>query len=83
MQLAKDAGKEIKGLETMAFQASVFDSIPYEKQAEELLNTIDSLKKSKADFALMLNAYKSQLLDEIEKIVNTPEFSVAENQDIL
>jgi uncharacterized protein len=83
MQLGKDAGKEIKGLETMAFQASVFDSIPYEKQAEELLNTIDSLEKSKADFALMLNAYKKQRLDEIEKIVTTPEFGAAENQDIL
>jgi uncharacterized protein len=83
MQIGKDAGKEIKGLETMAFQASVFDSIPYEKQAAELLNTIDSLEKSKTDFALMLNAYKKQRLDEIEKIVNTPEFGAVENQDIL
>ncbi len=83
MELTKDAGKEIKGLETMAFQASVFDSIPYEEQAAELLNTIDSLQKAKADFTLMLNAYKSQRLDEIEKIINTPEFGVAENQDIL
>ena len=33
MKIAKTAGKEIKGLETMAFQASVFDNIPYEKQA--------------------------------------------------
>ncbi len=40
VQLAKKAGKEIKGLETIAFQASVFDSIPYEKQAEELLHSI-------------------------------------------
>lgn len=83
MQLAKDGGKEIKGLETMAFQASVFDSIPYEKQAAELLNTIDSLEKSKADFSQMLNAYKQQRLDEIEKIVNTPEFGAAENQEVL
>jgi uncharacterized protein len=83
MQLAKAGDKEVKGLETMAFQASVFDSIPYEKQAAELLNTIDSLEKSKTDFVLMLNAYKNQRLDEIEKIVNTPEFGVAENQDIL
>jgi hypothetical protein len=27
----------------MAFQASVFDSIPYTQQAKELLKTIDSL----------------------------------------
>ncbi|MBK8520196.1 MAG: TraB/GumN family protein [Ferruginibacter sp.] len=83
MQLAKEGGKDIKGLETMAFQASVFDSIPYEKQAEDLLNTIDSLERSKADFALMLHAYKSQRLDEIERIMNTPAFGVADNQEIL
>ena len=83
MELAKNAGKEINGLETMAFQASIFDSIPYEKQAEELLNTIDSLEKSKTYFGLMLAAYNNQRLDEIEKIVNTPEFGVEDNQDIL
>ncbi len=44
MKLAKESKKEIRGLETMAFQASVFDSIPYEKQANELLKAIDSLQ---------------------------------------
>jgi len=83
MAFAKDAGKEIKGLETMAFQASIFDSIPYEKQAEELLNTIDSMERSKTYFNQMLAAYNNQRLDEIEKIVNTPEFGVESNQDIL
>ncbi|MBL7702187.1 MAG: TraB/GumN family protein [Ferruginibacter sp.] len=83
MQLAKDVNKDIKGLETMAFQASVFDSIPYEKQAAELLNTIDSLERLRAQFNLMLNAYKEQRLREIEKIMNDPEFGTVENQDIL
>ena len=31
----------------------------------------------------MLAAYNNQRLDEIEKIVNTPEFGVEDNQDIL
>ncbi|MEO6540566.1 MAG: TraB/GumN family protein [Ferruginibacter sp.] len=83
MQIAKVGGKEIKGLETMAFQASLFDSIPYEKQADELLNAIDSMERSKAYFGLMLTAYKKQQLDEIEKIMNNPEFGMEENQDIL
>jgi uncharacterized protein YbaP (TraB family) len=83
MEFAKDAGKEIKGLETMAFQASIFDSIPYEEQASELLNTIDSMDRSKAYFSRMLAAYNDQRLHEIEIIVNTPEFGVESNQDIL
>ena len=83
MQLAKAGGKEIKGLETMAFQASVFDSIPYEKQAEELLHTIDSMQQSKIYFGLMLNAYKEQRLDKIETIINDPVYGDAENHDML
>ena len=83
MQLAKRGGKEIKGLETMAFQASIFDSIPYEKQAQELLTAIDSMEKSKVYFSLMLSAYKNQRLDEIENIINNPEFGIETNQDIL
>ena len=83
MQLAKAGGKEIKGLETMAFQASIFDSITYEKQAQELLTAIDSMEKSKVYFSLMLSAYKNQRLDEIENIINNPEFGIETNQDIL
>jgi uncharacterized protein len=81
MQLAGE--KEIKGLETMAFQASLLDSIPYEKQAEELLNVIDSMEKSRNYFGEMLTAYKNQRLDEIEKIMANPEFGMEENQDVL
>ena len=83
MKLAKESNIAVKGLETMAFQASLFDSIPYEKQATELLQAIDSMEKSKVYFGLMLNAYKNQNLKEIEKIINDPEFGVEENQDIL
>jgi uncharacterized protein len=83
MQLAKAGDKEIKGLETMAFQASIFDSIPYEKQAQELLTAIDSMEKSRIYFSLMLSAYKNQRLDEIEKIITNPEFGMENNQDIL
>ncbi len=83
MKLAKENNIAVKGLETMAFQTSLFDSIPYEKQATELLQAIDSMEKSKVYFGLMLNAYKNQQLNEIEKIINDPEFGVEENQDIL
>lgn len=83
MKLAKENNIAINGLETMAFQASMFDSISYEKQATELLQAIDSMEKSKVYFGLMLNAYKNQQLNQIEKIINDPEFGVEENQDIL
>ena len=47
MQEAKEQNKKINGLETAEFQAGLFDSIPYEKQAQSLMNYIDSAEDYK------------------------------------
>jgi uncharacterized protein len=83
MKLAKENKKEIQGLETMAFQAAVFDSIPYQKQAKELLKAIDSLQAYKKYFDTMVQVYKKQGLKEIQNMFTQSEFGMAENQDIL
>jgi uncharacterized protein len=83
MKLAKANKKEIRGLETMAFQASVFDSIPYAQQAKELLKTIDSLDAYKKYFDTMVQVYKKQELKEIQNLFTKSEFGMEENQDIL
>jgi uncharacterized protein len=83
MKLAKENKKEIQGLETMAFQAAVFDSIPYAQQAKELLKTIDSLAAYKKYFATMARVYKKQELKEIQNLFTKSEFGMEENQDIL
>ena len=83
MKLAKENKKEIKGFETMAFQAAVFDSIPYTQQAKELLKTIDSLQAYKKYFDTMVRVYKSQQLNKIEDLFSKSEFGMQDNQDIL
>ena len=84
MKIAKEDKKEIKGLETMQFQASVFDSIPYEWQAKELLKNIDSFAQYKIEFDSMLAEYKSQRLAEMETLVTKSEFgSDKEYEDLL
>ena len=83
MTLAKENKKEIKGLETMAFQAAVFDSIPYTQQAKELLKTIDNLEAYKKYFDTMVRVYKSQQLNKIEDLFSKSEFGMQDNQDIL
>ena len=83
MKLAKENKKEIKGLETMAFQASIFDSIPYETQAKELLKAIDSMDRSRVYFDSMVVAYKNQRMNELEILLTNDEFGMEDNQDIL
>lgn len=45
-KMAKESGKKVEGLETMKYQMSVFDTIPYKVQAKML---VEGLKKGKSD----------------------------------
>ncbi len=83
LKIAKKQKKEIRGFETMEFQSSVFDSIPYKSQATELLNTIDSMEMYKKYFDTMLTVYKTQQLTSIESMFTKSEFGMDENRDIL
>lgn len=83
VKIAKEDKKEIKGLETMQFQASVFDSIPYEWQAKELLKNIDSFTVYKKEFATMLSFYKNQEMDSIKTMLGKSEFGSDKYDDLL
>ncbi len=83
MKIAKTQKKEIKGFETIQFQASVFDSIPYTEQAKELLNSIDSTAANKNIFDTMINIYKEQRLNKMEDLFNKTEAGLQTHQDIL
>ncbi|MGN6531375.1 MAG: TraB/GumN family protein [Ginsengibacter sp.] len=83
MKIAKDDKKEIHGLETIQFQASVFDSIPYEWQAKELLKNIDSFSVYKNEFETMLDFYKNQEMDSLKTMLGKSEFGSDKYDDLL
>ena len=83
VKLAKENKKEIKGLETIQFQASVFDSIPYDWQAKELLKNIDSSQQYKTEFDSMMVVYKNQQLDDIGQLFTKSEFGSEAFEDLL
>lgn len=82
-KIAKANNTPITGLETVQFQASVFDSIPYEWQAKELLKNIDSAREYKVEFAKMVQAYNSHRLDVMESMVDSSGFSADKFDEIL
>ena len=83
VSIAKENKKKIKGLETIQFQSSVFDSIPYEWQAKELLKNIDSFSIYKKEFDTMLLQYKNQQLPAMENSLAKSEFGSDKYEDIL
>lgn len=70
MQEAREDHKEIKGLETMNYQLSIFDSIPYKVQAKQLVEMINNMGKSDDDKDMeeLSNAYRMQQLNKMEEL---------------
>src|SRR5215218_7685163 len=88
MKEAKARGKSIKGLETMAFQISIFDSIPYGIQAKQLLNMVeqsgsDTIKVEDDEFRELSDAYRAQNLDTLEAITKRDDMGIANFTELL
>jgi uncharacterized protein YbaP (TraB family) len=86
LEVAKKNRKRIEGLETMSYQASIFDSIPYKLQAQQLLKYVtDSGDKSGSDkqFEEMTEAYKEQDIEKLGKFVATDDGGLGNYEDIL
>ena len=86
MEEAKQHKKSIKGLESMGYQASVLDSIPYKLQAEQLLSYIDNAEKGgdeDKELTEMMNAYINQDLQKLEEMLMKSDPSISNYTDIL
>ena len=86
LEVAKKNRKRIDGLETMSYQASIFDSIPYKLQAQQLLKYVkDDGDKSGSDkqFDEMIEAYKEQDIEKLGKFVATDDGGLGNYEDIL
>ena len=72
-EMAQNQDKDIQGLETMDFQMSLFDSIPYDAQAQMLVKAIDSEKEDGGQLDDMVKLYKQQDIQSMYSMMNTDE----------
>ncbi len=66
---AKDQDKEVAGLETIAYQLSLFDSIPYKVQAKMLVESIEINDSDSDQFEKMIALYKSQDIESMHEMI--------------
>jgi uncharacterized protein YbaP (TraB family) len=78
-----DSGKEILGLESLEFQASLFDSIPYEKQAKDLLSYIDSIDSYRHTSKQMEVLYKKQQVANLDTLLQKSDPGMSQYMDLL
>lgn len=87
MLLSEEAKKRslpTGGLETPAYQFGLFDSIPYQVQAEELLKVIkDTAGEGSEVTGKMLEAFQKQDLNALEQLTISEEGGMAGYLDLL
>jgi uncharacterized protein YbaP (TraB family) len=83
MTEARQYDKEVNGLETMEFQASIFDSIPYEKQAQDLVTYIDSIDKFKQTNTDMVEMYRKQDINHMDSLMEKSDPGMMQYMDVL
>ncbi|MBL0135796.1 MAG: TraB/GumN family protein [Chitinophagaceae bacterium] len=83
MKESKQYDKVIMGLETVQFQAGLFDSIPYAKQAKDLIQYIDSADNYKSNMKVMVDVYKKQDLDRMDSLTRKSDPGMDQYMDLL
>ena len=81
--MAKSRNMSSGGLETIDFQLSVFDSIPYEDQAQLLVETIKSSDTENDEFKEMVDMYKAQDINTMGSMFKEEENGYSDYEDIL
>lgn len=67
--LALQSGKSVKGFETVDFQMGVLFGAPLEKQANDLMCTVDNFEEANRIAKLITSAYFTQNLQQIEEVL--------------
>jgi len=83
LEIAKSSNKPVAGLETIEFQMSVFDSIPYDAQAEMLVETIKQGDTDSSDFDIMIKMYKGQKINDMVSMISDEDEQLSEYEDVL
>jgi uncharacterized protein len=82
MKIAENSGKTIGGLETIDYQISIFDSIPYKDQANMLVESIKSTDVGDDQMKELVDLYIAQDIAGLYKIMQGDE-NISEYEDVL
>lgn len=84
VEKAKKRKMKIDGLETAAYQISIFDSIPYETQAQMLVEAISTETDSTdTTFEDMVELYKAQDLNGLYELITEEDSEIEGYEDVL
>ena len=81
LKMGETQKKEFGGLETVEFQMGIFDSIPYQVQADMLVKTIKSGGSGSDELTKMVEMYKNQDIEAMCQMLKSGEESELGNYE--
>ncbi len=82
MEMAQNQEKEMSGLETIEYQMSVFDSIPYQDQANMLMESLKAETSGSNEFDFMVELYKNQDIVGMQTMFKEDEEGIGKFEDV-
>ena len=73
--MAENQNKKVSGLESIDYQISILDSIPYKEQARMLLESIDNQAQDTSSFDLLVKQYKEQDINTLFNSIKKDDIS--------
>lgn len=83
MENIKAQKKEVYGLEKVTEQLSVFDSIPYQVQADEMMSSLKGEEKDKKELEQMLKLYAEKDIEGLHKFMHDSSPMMGTYEDVL
>ncbi len=83
VQMAKEKELEIIGLETVEDQMAIFDKIPYEEQAKDVVEMVQNQEEVRQEFAKMVEAYANEDIDGLYDIIDEYADTEAEMDEMI
>lgn len=83
VQMAREKELEIVGLETVESQMAIFDKIPYEEQARDVVDMVQNEEATRAEFAAMVKAYKEEDLQGLYDLIESYADTAAEMNELI
>ncbi len=82
-KMAKAAEKEILGLETVTEQLDIFDTIPYQDQADDIVDMLDDPDGMVDTYADMIETYKSEDITEMYDLMDSMFSGDTQKMDVM
>jgi hypothetical protein len=83
MDMAKAENKEVLGLEKVEDQLAIFQKIPYQKQADLLVEGVKDYSKAKQQFKEMIDLYKKGDIGSAYKLIKETSTGMEEYEGIM